>query len=59
VANGEPVTRTPPKPSAEPSGPRPVRTAEDLREKIEEVRIRVEKASKPTGPFGLFGLTTV
>jgi hypothetical protein len=45
--------------SAEPSAPRPVRTAEDLREKIEEVRVRVEKASKPTGLFGLFGLTTV
>ena len=59
MANGEPVMTTLPNPSAKPSGPRPVRTAEDLREKIEEVRIRVEKASKPTGPFGLFGLTTV
>ena len=59
MANGESVTTAPAKASAETSGPRPVRTAEDLREKIEEVRIRVEKASKPTGPFGLFGLTTV
>jgi hypothetical protein len=49
----------PAKASAESSGPRPVRTTEELRAKIEEVRIRVERASKPTGPFGLFGLTTV
>jgi hypothetical protein len=53
------MTTTQAKTSEEPSGPRPVRTAEDLREKIEEVRRRVEKASRPTGPFGLFGLTTV
>ena len=59
MADREPVTTIQAKAPAEPSGPRPVRTAEDLREKIEEVRIRVEKASKPTGPFGLFGLTTV
>ena len=59
MAEREPVTKTRAKNSEEPSGPRPVRTAEDLREKIEEVRIRVEKASKPTGPFGIFGLTTV
>jgi hypothetical protein len=59
MAEREQVTTTQAKASEEPCGPRPVRTREDLREKIEEVRVRVEKASKPTGLFGLFGLTTV
>jgi hypothetical protein len=52
------LTTTQTKPLKESAGPHPVRTAEDLREKIEEVRRRVEKADKPTGPFGIFGLTT-
>ena len=41
-----------------PPGPEQVRTIEDLRAKIKEVQARVEEADKPTGPLGLFGLTT-
>jgi hypothetical protein len=53
------VTATAQEKGAPPArGPQPVRTREDLHAKIEEVKARVEEASKPTGPLGLFGLTT-
>jgi hypothetical protein len=34
------------------------RAAEELRAKIEEVRRRVEAASKPVGPLAIFGVHT-
>jgi hypothetical protein len=52
------VTAAPGKPATTPPGPQPVRTREELHAKIEEVKARVEEASKPTGPLGVFGLTT-
>ena len=59
MANGEKVTATSnAKVATRPHGPDQVRTIEDLREKIKEVRARVEEANKPTGPLGIFGLTT-
>lgn len=35
-----------------------IRAAEELRAKIEEVRRRVEAASKPVGPLAIFGVHT-
>jgi hypothetical protein len=59
LANGDEVTATSnAKVTTRPHGPEQVRTLEDLREKIKEVRARVEEADKPTGPLGIFGLTT-
>jgi len=45
-------------PAAQTCRPDQVRTARDLHEKINEVRTRVDEASKPTGPLGIFKLTT-
>jgi hypothetical protein len=59
LGDGDKMTPTPNgKPATRPHGPDQVRTIEDLREKIDEVRARVDEASKPTGPLGIFGLTT-
>ena len=35
-----------------------IRTPEDLRRKIREVRIRVDEALKPSGPLRLLKITT-
>ena len=45
---------------AEPKVEKPsqIRTFEDLRRKINEVRIRVDKATKPAGPLSIFKVTT-
>lgn len=59
LAERKDVTATSPTSATDlPPGPEQVRTIEDLRAKIKEVRARVEEADKPTGPLGLFGLTT-
>jgi hypothetical protein len=35
-----------------------VRTSEELRQKINEVRTRVEEAARPAGPLSIFHVTT-
>jgi hypothetical protein len=35
-----------------------IRTADDLRQLINDVRIRLEEANKPAGPLRIFKLTT-
>ena len=46
-------------PKTDQRRPEQVQTAEDLRQKIAEVRGRVEEATKPAGPLSLlFGVTT-
>lgn len=45
-------------PSVRGSGGDQVKTAEDLRRKIAEVRRRVDEATKPAGPLSLLKLTT-